>query len=92
MDGLRRDWRTATGISDRESAILAYVEKLTLRPATIWEGDLDTLRSAGLDDTAIVQVNLIASWFNYVNRVADGLGVGKGKSGDETPADMPVPD
>lgn len=77
MDGLRRDWRTAPGISERELAILAYVEKLTLRPATIWDGDLVLLREAGLDDTAIVQVNLIASWFNYVNRVADGLGVGK---------------
>ncbi|WP_309693116.1 hypothetical protein [Armatimonas sp.] len=31
----------------------------------------------GLDDTGILQVNLIASWFNYINRVADGLGVGK---------------
>jgi len=81
VDGLRTDWRTAPGISDRERAILGYVEKLTLRPATIWEGDLEHLRDAGLDDTAIVQVNLIASWFNYVNRVADGLGVGKSAPG-----------
>jgi len=37
----------------------------------------DDLRAAGFDDTAILQINLIASWFNYINRVADGLGVGR---------------
>ena len=57
--------------------MLSYVEKLTLRPATIWEDDLDALRAVGLDDVAILQTNLIASWFNYINRVADGLGVGR---------------
>jgi len=31
----------------------------------------------GFEDTAILQINLIASWFNYINRVADGLGVGR---------------
>lgn len=84
MDGLRRDWRTAVGLTDRERAILTYVEKLTLRPATIWEGDVDALRAAGLDDKGILQVNLIASWFNYINRVADGLGVGKPGVGEPT--------
>jgi alkylhydroperoxidase family enzyme len=39
--------------------------------------DLEALRLVGLDDTGILQVNLIASWFNYINRVADGLGIGK---------------
>ena len=39
--------------------------------------DLAPMRACGLDDTGILQVNLIASWFNYINRVADGLGVGK---------------
>jgi uncharacterized peroxidase-related enzyme len=82
VDGLRRDWRSAPGLTDRERAILTYVEKLTLRPATVWEGDVDALRAIGLDDTGILQVNLIASWFNYVNRVADGLGVGKPKVGE----------
>jgi alkylhydroperoxidase family enzyme len=35
------------------------------------------LRGHGLDDRAILQINLIASWFNFINRVADGLGVGQ---------------
>jgi alkylhydroperoxidase family enzyme len=35
------------------------------------------LRAAGFDDRAVLQITLIAAWFNYINRVADALGVGK---------------
>jgi len=74
---VRRDWRTAS-ISDSERAMLSYVDKLTRAPRSIWKDDLEQLRAAGFDDKAILQINLIASFFNYVNRVADGLGVGRG--------------
>ena len=37
----------------------------------------ENLRAVGYDDTAILQITLIASWFNYINRVADALGVGR---------------
>ncbi|MCX6365582.1 MAG: hypothetical protein NTX57_02595 [Armatimonadetes bacterium] len=57
--------------------MLTYTEKLTRHAYQITPEDLETLRAAGLDDTGILQVNLIASWFNYINRVADGLGVGR---------------
>ncbi len=57
--------------------MLGYVEKLTLEPATIGQEDIEALRSHGFDDVSILQINMIASWFNYINRVADGLGVGK---------------
>lgn len=57
--------------------MLDYVEKLTLKPATVGRHDLEVLRAVGFDDTGILQINLIASWFNYINRVADGLGVGR---------------
>ncbi len=57
--------------------MLDYVAKLTLQPAAVCEEDIEALRSHGFDDMAILQINLIASWFNYINRVADGLGVGK---------------
>jgi alkylhydroperoxidase family enzyme len=57
--------------------MLTYVEKLTLAPARAEREDLDALRAAGFDDRGILQINLIASWFNYINRVADGLGVGR---------------
>ena len=57
--------------------MLDYAAKLTLSPAQVTSEDLDRLRAVGFDDRAILQINLIASWFNYINRVADGLGVGR---------------
>jgi alkylhydroperoxidase family enzyme len=57
--------------------MLDYVAKLTVSPAQVAPDDLARLRHVGFDDRAILQMNLIASWFNYINRVADGLGVGK---------------
>ena len=79
---VRRDWRTAS-ITDPERAMLDYVDKLTRAPRSIWKDDLERLRQAGFDDRAILQINLIASFFNYVNRVADGLGVGRGGASGE---------
>ena len=73
----RGEWRTAPGLDDRDRAMLGYVEQLTRDATQIQREDLDALRAHGLDDTAILQVNLITSWFNYINRVADGLGVGR---------------
>jgi len=57
--------------------MLTYVEKLTQDPVSIWRDDMDALREVGFDDTAILQITLIASFFNYINRVADALGVGR---------------
>jgi NAD(P)H-hydrate epimerase len=59
----------------RLAALLEYARKLTFTPAEIVEEDLERLRSYGLDDRAIVDTNQVVSYFNYVNRVADGLGV-----------------
>ena len=73
---IKKDWRTAP-IDAKEKAMLAYVEKLTLKPKSCSREDIENLRKAGFDDKAILQINLIASWFNYINRVADGLGVGR---------------
>jgi uncharacterized peroxidase-related enzyme len=74
---IRTDWRSAA-IDEPDRVMLAYVEKLTLHAAMISPADLDALRAAGFDDTAILQINMIASFFNYINRIADGLGVGRG--------------
>ena len=57
--------------------MLRYVVQLTKDATAIHGGDVDTLRKAGFDDTAILQITLIASWSNYINRVADALGVGR---------------
>jgi uncharacterized peroxidase-related enzyme len=73
---LRRDYRQAD-LSDADRAMLDYAAKLTKEAWRVTAADLDRLRTAGFDDRAILQINLIASWFNYINRVADGLGVGK---------------
>ena len=74
---IRADWRSAA-LSERERVMLGWVEKLTLHPVRCTRDDLEALREAGFDDLAILQVAGIASWFNYINRMADGLGVGRG--------------
>jgi len=58
--------------------MLDYAVKLTRDATRVSRQDHERLRSAGFDDTAILQITLIASWFNYINRVADALGVGRG--------------
>ncbi|HEY9867606.1 MAG TPA: hypothetical protein V6D08_00240 [Candidatus Obscuribacterales bacterium] len=73
---IKKDYRTAD-LTPQERAMLDYVAKLTLTPSRMTRQDVEALRTAGFDDTAILQINLIASWFNYINRVADGLGVGR---------------
>ena len=57
--------------------MLDYVAKLTRDATKISREDHERLRAAGFDDKAILQITLIASWFNYINRVADALGVGR---------------
>ena len=61
--------------SGREMALMAYAEKLTLRPGDMVEADVGALRDAGLDDGEILEANQIIGYFNYVNRLLNGLGV-----------------
>ena len=76
IEALKRDYTTAP-ITEQERVMLDYVVKLTKDATKIWKDDLGRLRGAGFDDKAILQITLIASWFNYINRVADALGVGR---------------
>jgi len=76
IDALKRDYTTAP-ITDQERVMLDYVVKLTKDATKVWKDDHERLRAAGFDDQAILQITLIASWFNYINRVADALGVGR---------------
>jgi alkylhydroperoxidase family enzyme len=57
--------------------MLDYVAQLTRDATRITRDDHEKLRAAGFDDKGILQITLIASWFNYINRVADALGVGR---------------
>jgi NAD(P)H-hydrate epimerase len=59
----------------RLAALCRYALKLTRAPEAMERADVEALRAHGLDDRAIVDANQVVSYFNYVNRVADGLGV-----------------
>lgn len=61
----------------QDRAMIDYVIRLTKRSASMIEDDINDLRQVGFDDVAILQITMIAAWFNYVNRVADALGLGK---------------
>ena len=77
VDALETDYTTAP-VSEAERAMLDYVVQITRDATRISPADHERLRSAGFDDKGILQITLIASWFNYINRVADALGVGRG--------------
>ena len=76
VKALQEDYQTAP-ISEQEKAMLDYVVQVTRDATRISPQDHDRLRTAGFDDQGILQITLIASWFNYINRVADALGVGR---------------
>jgi NAD(P)H-hydrate epimerase len=63
------------GLDPRTAALCAYARKLTRTPAAVREADVAALRQVALDDRAIVDANQVVAYFNYVNRVVEGLGV-----------------
>jgi len=73
---LQKDFRTAP-ISEQNKAMLEYVVKITRDATQCSPEDHKRLRAVGFDDRGILQITLIAAWFNYINRVADALGVGR---------------
>ena len=69
---------TADGLETLEprlSNIVRYAEKLTTAPSAMMESDLGELRAEGLSDKDILDLTLIVGYFNFVNRIAVGLGV-----------------
>ena len=73
---LQKDYRTAP-ISEQDKVMVEYVVKVTKDATQCSPADNDKLRAVGFDDRGILQITLIASWFNYINRVADAIGVGR---------------
>ncbi|MCI0655465.1 MAG: peroxidase [Acidobacteria bacterium] len=73
---LQEDYRRAP-ISEQDLAMLDFAVQITRDATKITPSHLERLRSFSFDDQAILQITLIASWFNYINRVADALGVGR---------------
>ena len=74
---LERDYKTAP-VTESEMVMLDYVVQLTKDATKITPEYHHRLRGVGFNDQAILQITLIASWFNYINRVADALGFGRG--------------
>jgi len=73
---LEEDYKSAP-ISEQDRLMLDYVVQVTKDATRISPADHERLRAVGFDEKAILQITLIASWFNYINRVADALGVGR---------------
>jgi uncharacterized peroxidase-related enzyme len=65
----------SASLDDRRQALLRYVEKLTLSPATMESDDVDALRAVGFADEDVLAIVEVTGYYAYVNRMADGLGV-----------------
>ena len=76
VEAIRRDYKTAS-IDERDRVMLDYAAQITRDATGVTPAHHERLRVAGFDDRGILQITLIASWFNYINRVADALGVGR---------------
>lgn len=73
-EAVKRDFRQAE-LTARELALCEFAEKLTLSPAKMTREDCEALRAFGLDDHGILDAVEVVSYFNYINRVADALGI-----------------
>ncbi len=76
VEALRQDYKTAP-INEQDRVMLDYVVKVTKDATKVSPDDHARLRAVGFDDRGILQITLITSWFNYINRVADALGIGR---------------
>jgi len=74
LDRIDADWTTAR-LDGRRRAILRYATKLTKAPGSVTPSDIDDLRAGGLSDRDILDICEVTSYYAYVNRIADGLGV-----------------
>ncbi len=74
VEQLMTDFRQAQ-LQSADRAMLEYATKLTQEPWNLREADVIALRAAGFSDEAILDINQVASYYAFVNRLADGLGV-----------------
>ena len=74
VDAFSRDWRSVE-LDAADRALCSFADALTGAPAEMGQGDVDALRAAGLSDGAIHDAAQVVSYFYYINRVADALGV-----------------
>ena len=74
VERVKRDYRGAD-LDPADRALLDYASTLTTRPASVTRADVQRLRDAGFTDRAIHDAAQAAAYFNYINRIAEGLGV-----------------
>ena len=74
VHGVVSDWRSAP-LSEADRALCAHAVRLTKEQDTVTPEDLDGLRSLGFDDVAIHDATQVVAYFNYITRIADGLGI-----------------
>lgn len=74
VDRVAADWRTS-GLDSATETLVEFGIKLTLDPSEIVSDDVERLREAGFDDVGISSCVQVVAYFNYINRVAEGLGV-----------------
>lgn len=74
VQAIKSDYLTAN-VDEKIKGILAYAEKLTKQPHSVKDEDVTQLKSLGCSDVEILDVCQITSYFNFVNRMAEGLGV-----------------
>ena len=74
VDRFAADWRTA-GLDDATEALMEFTEKLTREPSSMGPDDISRLKTAGWDERAIHDTTQVCAYFNYINRIADALGV-----------------
>ena len=74
VDRFATGWRAA-GLDAATTALLEYAERLTVHPAAVGAADVDALRAAGWSDRAVNDATQVCAYFNYINRIAEGLGI-----------------
>jgi uncharacterized peroxidase-related enzyme len=74
VHSVARDWRSAP-LTEQDKTLCEFAAKLTCMPSEMDPADLDALRHKGLDDRAIHDATQVIAYFNYINRIADALGV-----------------
>ncbi len=82
VEKIKADYRVA-GLSATDTAVLDFAVKLTLHPSRMETSDLDVLRKEGFSDVALLEIVHITGYFNYINRVADALGVDPEREGGD---------
>jgi uncharacterized peroxidase-related enzyme len=74
VDRFTKTWRTA-GLPEHTQTALTFAEKLTLTPSQMSQEDIKSLRQHGYTDEDIHDITQIVAYFNYLNRIADALGI-----------------